>query len=235
MHNHTFMKNIFFAGLAILLICAYGCTSDSSSSATTGDATTDITPVPAPSVQGVAGELTNWTCVPKKQVGAITANFTEADLIKTFGDKQVQRYEAGEGESDETYAATIVNPGTKNQLLVRWTKDQPYKKIESIRIEKDSTDWRTAEGITVGSTMADLVRINGKDFAFNGFYEAGEAGMTTNWQGGAVNPDLVLYLQPNNPEAIYEGAGLSKEATYSSSNALAKKADIRVSGLIIKF
>ena len=229
------MKSMLLTGFVAVLVCFYGCTSDSSSSGSTGESSSDTTPVPAPTVEAVSGELTNWTCVPGKQVGAITANFTEEDLIKTFGDKQVQRYEAGEGESDETYTATIVNPGTKNQLIIRWAKDQPFKKIGSIRIENDSTDWRTAEGISIGTTLADLVRINGRDFAFNGFYEAGEAGMTTTWQGGAINPGLVLYLQPDNPEAIYEGAGLSKEASYSSANALAKKAGIRVSGLLIKF
>lgn len=229
------MKNLLLTGFVAAIICCSSCTSDSNSSGSSGDSSSDNTPVPAPTVQGVSGELTNWTCVPGKQVGAITTNFTEEDLIKTFGEKQVQRYEAGEGESDETYTATIVNSGTRNQLIIRWSKDQPFKKIESIRIANDSTDWRTAEGITVGTSLSDLVRINGRDFAFNGFYEAGEAGMTTTWQDGAVNPNLVLFLQPENPAAIYEGAGLSKEASYSSDNTLAKKANIRVSGLLIKF
>ncbi len=200
---------------------------------TAGGVDTDTTPPPV--VTPATSDLSNWTCVPGKQVGPITPGFTEEDLIRTFGDKQVQRYEGGEGESDETYTASIVLPGSPNQLLIRWEDEQLFRKIKSIRIEKDSTDWRTAEGITVGTTLEELVRINGKDFAFNGFYEAGTAGMTTSWQGGAIHPGLVLYLQPSNPEAIYEGAGLSKEATYFSSNPLAGKADIRVTGITINF
>lgn len=187
-------------------------------------------------VKEVAGKaLANWTCVPKTQVGPITPNFTEADLISTFGEKNVIRNEnMGENESGETYTTSIVYPNTRNKLIVKWMKGQDFKKIESIRIEGDSCDWRTAEGITIGTTLDELVRINGKDFKFSGF-EWDYSGITNQWEGGKINKEMVLFLNPGNPKAVYEKPGLTGENLHSSAEPLAKKADIKVSGILIYF
>ena len=176
-------------------------------------------------------EAPNWTCVPGKQVGLITPTSTEGDIIFSYGKENVVRGEMGLGEGFME-EGTILFPNTDNELFVLWKEGQKFKQIQSIKIMKEGTQWKTSEGITVGTSLEDLVKINGKDFKFAGF-EWDFAGVVLDWDGGSIDKNLKMYLEPSNEEAIFPD--LLGEETFSTSLPKAKEARLKVASFEIVF
>jgi len=172
-----------------------------------------------------------WLCIPGKQVGKIKNTSSEAAIIAAYGKDNVVRRTIGLGEG-ETTEGTVVFPDTDNELIIEWAEGQAFKKPAKIRIEKNNTNWKTDQGIGIGTTLAELRRINGKDFKFAGF-EWDYAGFTNAWEGGKVNKNLSLFLDANNPEAIVPD--LMGDDLFSSSHPKAAAADLRVRSLVIHF
>ena len=72
--------------------------TSSSSSTTSGNSISDSSTKPTSSVTPKTGKMDNWTCVPGKQVGRITSNFTHEELVKMFGEENVKKSDIGLGE-----------------------------------------------------------------------------------------------------------------------------------------
>ncbi len=209
---------------SLLLVLFISCEFGSSSTGTTTGAATDTTAKPA------AVTPTDWVCIPHRKVGLITKDATEEAIKYVYGADQVKRQEIGLGEG-ETTMGTIVFPGTANELIVEWTQDDPYKTISRIRIEKAGTQWKSKEGITIGTTLEELVKLNRKDFKFFGF-EWDYSGSLDSWEGGQIQADLKVVLTPENPKAVFPK--LVGDRSFSSSNPIAKEANLKVSALIIE-
>lgn len=172
-----------------------------------------------------------WLCIPNKQVGKIEANSDEESIIAAYSKENVIRQEVGIGEG-EMVAASIVFPGTPNELIVEWQEGFEYQKVFRIRIEQEGAKWETQEGIKIGTTLEELVKINGKDFNFYGF-EWDYGGVTNEWEGGNINSQLTVVLSPRNEEAVFPE--LSGDGLFSSSNPKAKEARLEVSAIVIYF
>ena len=172
----------------------------------------------------------DWICIPHKKVGLITKDATEKAIKYVYGEKQTKRQEIGLGEGEMTMG-TIVFPNTSEELIVEWTVEDPYKTISRIRIEKEATKWKSKEGITIGTSLEELIKLNGKDFSFYGF-EWDYSGSLNSWEGGKINPDLKVVLTPDNPAAIFPA--LIGELSFSSNHPKAKAAKLKVSALIIE-
>lgn len=208
--------------------CDFGTTSGSS---TSGNSITDSSTKPTSTVKPKTGAMDNWTCVPRKQVGRITANFTTAELEKMFGEENVRNTDIGLGEG-ETAPGTIVFQDSKDELIIQWIEGEEYKKIDNIKIRGEGTNWKTSEGITVGSTLDQLLELNGKDFSFTGF-EWDYAGGVMSWEDGKINADLKVYLEPTNQEAIFPD--LVGDKIFSTSHEKAKAAGLKVASFTINF
>ena len=124
----------------------------------------------------------NFTVVPQQQVGLITADMTEADLKKVYGEKNVGRVERGD-------VKTVIYPNSNNELEISWKKGQAYKKLETAIIRKG--DWKTAEGIRIGTTEEELSTINGKKIEL---YTLEEGVAIVRWKNGNVNPKLKILV-----------------------------------------
>jgi len=184
-----------------------------------------------PKVVDASKAIFNWTCIPGEKIGLIGKSFTEGDIIKAYGVENVSRKEVGLGEG-EMANATIVFPNTENEISIIWKRTQPYKVIEQILIDHPDASWTTNQGIGIGTTLEELVKINGKDFQFAGF-EWDNSGYTNAWEGGTIPQSLVVYLEPSKPEAIYPD--LLGDSLFPSNHPKAKKADLKVRGLAFRF
>ena len=176
-------------------------------------------------------EIVNWTMVPGEQVGLIKKSFTEADIIKAYGANNVGREEIGLGEG-EMAKATVLFPETENEIFITWETDKDYKKIAEVLIEKPDAPWMTNQGIGIGTTLEELVKINEKDFKFAGF-EWDYSGFTNDWQGGKINKNLVVFLEPSDPAKVYPD--LLGDELFLSNHPKAKAAELKVRTMIIRF
>jgi hypothetical protein len=132
----------------------------------------------------------NFTVVPKQQVGLITANMTEADLKKAYGAANIARVDRGD-------VKTVIYPNSKNELEISWKKGQDFKKLQVAIIRKGN--WKTAEGISIGTSVEDLSRINGKKIEL---YELEENFAIVRWKDGTVNPKLKVMVDTDTQKVI---------------------------------
>ena len=132
----------------------------------------------------------NFTVVPKQQVGLITANMTEADLKKAYGDANIARVDRGD-------VKTVIYPNSSNELEISWKKGHDFKKLQVAIIRKGN--WKTAEGISIGTTVEDLSRINGKKIEL---YELEENFAIVRWKDGIVNPKLKIMVDTDTQKVV---------------------------------
>ncbi len=132
----------------------------------------------------------NITVVPKLQVGLIVANMTETDIKKVYGDENVVRVDRGD-------VKTAIFPKTDKELEITWKKGQEFKKLETAIIRKG--DWKTAEGIGIGTTVEELNKINGKPIEL---FQREENYAMVRWKEGHVNPKLKVIVDTDTRKVI---------------------------------
>ncbi|MEM9919439.1 MAG: hypothetical protein AAF990_15150 [Bacteroidota bacterium] len=219
------MKNWMLLWVLFGLFVQSACTSDTTgSSQQQAQQQADTTSAPKPSAE-------KRQIVAGKNVGPIEASFSEADIIQAVGADNVVRKEYGIGEG-ETAPASIVFPDSPKELVVFWKPDQLYQSIDYIRIEQPEASWRTSQDIGIGTTLEQLIILNGKEFNFYGF-DWDYAGLAKDWNGGFIHKKLEVFLVAENPEAVYPH--LLGDKLYSSSNLKARAADLVVDVMVIRF
>jgi len=144
--------------------------------------------VPAWSQKPVADVA--WLIVPGKGFGAITAESSEAQLVKHFGRDNVRSEDIDMGEG-ETEPGTVVFPDDPvRRVEVLW-KDAKEKRFPwRIQIYGQKSLWHTREGVSLGTTLRELERINGKPFKLAGF-AWDYSGTVYSWEGGALENALM--------------------------------------------
>ena len=116
--------------------------------------------------------------------GAFARDASHAALVKVFGARNVISEAVGVGEG-ETAKATVVFPRDKaRRVEVFWRDEKRRRGLSEMRVSIGST-WRTAQGVAVGMTLADVEAINGRPFLLAGFgWDYG--GTTLDWKEGKL-------------------------------------------------
>ncbi len=152
-----------------------------------------------------------------EKVGLITpANCTREGILAAYGkDAKVDSVYLFEGIFGEGVVIFPDNP--RRTVSVYWDNELDAKRPAFIRIEGDSTgisDWKTSEGITIGTTAAEMQKLNGKAFDIAGFgWDYG--GFVTDWKGGKFNSSLGLRFDPKAESTSGKVVG---EGGFSSDN-----------------
>jgi hypothetical protein len=133
--------------------------------------------------------LNQWEFVPGVRVGAITARTSESDLARIFGGEHVERRPLPAPDGGWRLG-TVVLGKTHDALEILW-RDSNFTTPERIIIGGGKTRWRSADGITIGTTLQDLAKLNGRPFQLRGFGREG-GGMVVSWEGGRLGGDYRL-------------------------------------------
>jgi len=228
--ERTMISRQFWVGLVILLLAA-----------------TNLTGARAVALGGAppsAGD--EWTVEPGVRIGVITRQTTEAELVKLLGKRNVRRAKIDIGEG-ATRTGTLVLPGTAEEVKLFWKRDAyrlpEYGVITRISAEPTPdwwkpTRWHTPDGITIGTKLAELVRLNGRDFRLHGL-AWDHSGTVNSWNEGALSrygkhfivrlgPMVNLDTLSRDEAGTVEGSGV----IVSSVPALAKL-DLRVYEIVV--
>ena len=169
----------------------------------------------------------NTLIVAGQSVGPITARFTRADLVKTFGAANVKNASIYRGEGESVPGTVVFDKDPKRRMEITWTK---AKKVGDITISGQSSVWHTAEGITLGTTLAELQRLNGKPFKFSGF-DWDYGGLIQSWEGGKLETSLKKIWPTLAPGPKDSSEGVSGDGEFLSDAVLQKKLHITVDQL----
>jgi len=180
-----------------------------------------------------------WLIPPAGAEGAITSRTSQGDLMQHYGEPNVRDADVDIGEG-ETEPGTVLFPGdSQREIWILW-KDADRKRFpKSIQIFGKRSLWKTAHGITLGSSLKDLERLNGRPFSLMGF-EWDYGGTVMSWKGGALEDvksgHVIVRLSPPsddtpNPE-INKVAG---ESELSSSDPAMQKINPLVYHIVWQF
>lgn len=169
--------------------------------------------------------------IPGKRIGKITAASTLMSLEKAYGKANVmiKSIDIAEGEERE---GIVVFPDSKNELEIVLDVAAASGKPEFVRINQAGTEWRTDEGISIGTSLDELEKYNGKAFTFYGF-EWDYAGLITNWNGGKLSDHLIISLLPENADALVPEL-LGDVELYSGSEKV-KAIRLKVKAMVVTF
>lgn len=189
---------------------------------------------PAPTSEAPAATEPDLSIVIGEKVGLITsANCSQEAILSAYGnDAKVDSLYIIDGMYGEGVVLFPDNP--RRRVEIYWEKEFDTKRPAYIRIDGDSTgvsDWKTSNGITIGTPLADLVKLNGKAFDISGFgWDYG--GFVTDWKGGNFNSSMMIRMEPAGNEA---SAKVSGEGVFASDNADMVAANPKVSRMEFRF
>jgi hypothetical protein len=111
----------------------------------------------------------DWVIVPGERVGPIDAGASEAKLVELFGAANVKRvsFEVEPGEA--VPATTVFADDSTRRAIVLWRDPETRVAPETVLIRGERSVWRTDKGITLGTPLATLRRLNGKPLSLTGF------------------------------------------------------------------
>ena len=152
---------------------------------------------------------------------------SEEQLKKAFGDhvkRSIGYYPEGMGE----YANTLLYPDTRNQVEFIWLDDSlTFSGLSSISLAGTETDWKTKEGITLGTKLKELEVINQKSFTFSGL--GWDYGGKVNWNEGRLyGRKLFITLEYPGESMPPQYEGLLGDQEIKSDSELARKANLVV-------
>lgn len=189
--------------------------------------------------------------VPGQRVGLIVSESTAASLAAGYGAEAITDapYPLGEGQSEPGSALFAGDPARR--LLILWGDLENRAKPLSVRLDSPKSEWKTAEGLTVGLTLKEVETLNGKPFLLYGFaWDFGGQLVDSNGgalrdlphedpEGGFRGGDLLLSFQPS-PEAVAalaegEYAQVSGDETFESSHPVMQKLNPVVIEMTVNF
>jgi len=196
-----------------------------------------------------AGALANlsaqssYQIVPRVRVGAITPQTSESDLKRIYGRRNVQSTEVSLGEG-EYESGTVIYPNDPTRIIEIVWKDARRKRFpKRIQLTGERSLWRTRHGISLGTRLKELERINGKPFVLTGFswdYE----GTVVSWEGGKLEREfekdgrVVLLRMSDQTDSGVSGedaGSVAGDRDFPSSNQVMQKINPKVYQIIIEF
>ena len=182
------------------------------------------------SVDSNASNLKSDSIVYVEDIFNITS---DSELEMAFGKENIT-YDTIWGAEGMFYMGTKIFAKTPKEIIISWDDSLTHKKITSCTVncgydyDKSeyliNTYWKSKTGIKIGTTLNELVDLNGKDFNFYGLgWDYG--GELISWNKGKLeNAKITVTLGTrtfdNMPEAYNKLIG---DHEFSSSDPNAKK------------
>ena len=162
--------------------------------------------------------------IPNESVGLITSSTTKSALNKLYDKENIR----------ETIKGTeVIFDNTADNITIEWNDDNLTPQI--IRIENLNSNWKTKEGVGIGSTIKEVEKANGKPFTIYGYeIDVYLAGTVKNWNSGNLQG---LNLQFNITKEIpgEEYMKMIGDRGIMSNNPLLEKAGLQVENISVEF
>jgi hypothetical protein len=167
----------------------------------------------------------NWLILPGgASGGTISARTSEPELIEVFGKRNVVARDVGLGEGETEPGTALFPDDPLRQIEILWKDPKEKRSPKRVQISGVRSQWKTAHGITLGTSLKTLERLNRKPFLLAGF-GWDYSGTVTSWTQGAMEEELVrpgrviLRLLPrNNPAHSQAETSVLGDRPFSSGH-----------------
>jgi hypothetical protein len=159
------------------------------------------------------------TLITDSSWGAITPRTDFAGLQHIFGTANIKDERICGPECADTIDVTKIYPGTNKEIIVHWSDKFYHKIILSLESSEEGNPYHTFNGIRMGSTLQDLLKLNGKKITFWGF-DWDYGGYIQSYNNGALEKSTIGYRME-----LAENAdnSLSGDAEFDTDMPAAKK------------
>jgi hypothetical protein len=132
--------------------------------------------------------------------GGLTPDLGIDDLRRRFGaaNVSVMQIDGAEGEQFEGIVLFDADPQRRAEIFPR--DAATLHGIESIRVSGTASRWQLDNGVRLGTTLDELVALNGKPISFSGM-DWDYGGSVLEWHGGR--------LAPREGDAVFRGITLA--------------------------
>ena len=107
--------------------------------------------------------------VPGERVGPINWQTTFEDLVACFGRDQVVVDQINTGEGDTELGVVVFPKDPEKRLDIVWRYPEEQRWPSEISIYGTKSEWKTKEGVTLGTTLRELEVLNTMPFHLVGF------------------------------------------------------------------
>ena len=127
----------------------------------------------------------------------------------------------------------MIFDNTADNITIEWNDGNLTPKI--IRIENLNSNWKTKEGVGIGSTIKEVEKANGKPFTIYGYeIDAYLAGTVKNWNSGNLQGlNLQFKITKEIPVEVY--MEMIGDRGILSNNPLLEKAGLQVENITVGF
>jgi hypothetical protein len=143
----------------------------------------------------------------------------------------------------EMVAATVLFPADRRRRVeIVWKDSAAQSRPRFVRLAAGPTEWRTADGITIGTPLRELEHLNGRAFRLAGFGFDG-SGAVISWNGGRLaSPASTACQRRVYVDSLTASASQSKsyrtvrgDREFSSSIRAMQKLNPRISSLLLEY
>lgn len=184
-----------------------------------------------------------WLILVSGEKGAITAHTTRQDLVGTYGASNVVDKDVDVGEG-KTEPGTVVFPNDPQRSIeILWTDPDKKTLPASAQIEGDASRWKTVHSISLGTSLKELERLNGRAFHLSGF-GWDYSGTVLSWDKGSLEKELNggngrLFLRLGPPSDTHvpeeEQSQVLGDSDFSSDHPVMQKLNPKVYQVIWRF
>jgi hypothetical protein len=190
----------------------------------------------------LAPTVQRWLIAPVNQHAEIEADSSVTDLQRRFGPANVTqaKVDLGEGESADGTVIYANDPTLRVEIV--W-KDTSRHAPATARVRGEESKWGIAPGITLGTSLKEIERLNGRPFTLTGFaYDY--SGTIIDWNDGRLAslrsglPHAFIRLEPDNAIATHTNADYNDvlgDRDFSSNREAMQRLNPRVYEFIVSF
>lgn len=190
-----------------------------------------------------AGADTLWLLAPDAARDGVRRSDSEASLRARYGDSNVVASAVNVGEGELRPGTILFPKDSTRRLAIIWSDTLRRAGAARVSIDGAPTRWFVTPGVSLGTTLTDLERLNGRPFRLFGM-AFDYAGTVDTWEGGRLDSlwrpppgsrHLVwLRLRPDTAADATLVAQVAGDRLFASSNPAMRRLDPKVYDLIIE-
>jgi hypothetical protein len=128
---------------------------------------------------------TLWLLAADPSRDAVHASDTETELITRYGTANVRRDSIYEGEGMHAGGAIVFPGDSLRELEVIWLDAKNFARPRRVIVRGRRSRWALFPGVSLGTCLTEVERINGRPFKIYGFGFDG-AGVSDGWGKGRL-------------------------------------------------
>jgi hypothetical protein len=185
-----------------------------------------------------------WTqdSLPAFSCATFPPETSHAGLAARFGADNVTSRPVYGFDDGPTEGTVLFADDSTARVEIIWLDPESKSRARWIMVRGESSRWRTPKGMTLGTGLRTLERMNGRPFRLAGFRNE-ISGRVRSWVGGRLEPadrdsctlTVSLYLQPGDDKPGDHLKQVARGTNYSSGHPAMQALNPRVVALVLEY